>query len=132
MVDADGAVAGVLSMEVLAHALEPEGGAHADALRSWPPTRSRRGGRVLTALVTWLPTLAQITFGDRKNAVNQCPGNNGLCPGWILDNFNQYWHPLWEHVLLSVVPLVIGFVVATGLALLAHRYRWLNPWFLGS
>jgi osmoprotectant transport system permease protein len=33
-------------------------------------------------------------------------------------------------VALSVVPLLIGFVVATGLALLAHRYTFLNPWFL--
>jgi osmoprotectant transport system permease protein len=33
-------------------------------------------------------------------------------------------------VLLSVVPLAIGFVVATGLALLAHRYTFLNAWFL--
>jgi len=81
--------------------------------------------------VTWLPTVAQITFGDRKNAVNQCPGNNGLCPGWIVDNFNQYWHPLWQHVLLSVVPLAIGFVVATALALLSHRYKGLGPVFLG-
>jgi osmoprotectant transport system permease protein len=39
--------------------------------------------------------------------------------------------PLWEHVLLSVVPLLLGFVVATGLALLAHRYTQLNPVFLG-
>jgi osmoprotectant transport system permease protein len=30
-----------------------------------------------------------------------------------------------------VVPLAIGFVVATSLALLAHRYRGLNPVFLG-
>jgi osmoprotectant transport system permease protein len=81
--------------------------------------------------VTWLPTVAQITFGNRKDAVNQCPGNNGLCPGWIVDNFNQYVDPLWEHVLLSVVPLAIGFVVATSLALLSHRYTQLGPVFLG-
>ena len=130
MVDAEGKVAGVLSMEVLAHALSHKA-EHCRRRRSWPPTRLTSGGRVLTAIATWLPTLAQITFGDRKNAVNECPGNNNLCPNWILDNFDQYWHPLWEHVLLSVVPLFIGFFVATGLALLAHRYKGLNPWFLG-
>jgi osmoprotectant transport system permease protein len=83
--------------------------------------------------LTHAPALAQIGgdfFGNRQGATEKCPGNNGLCPGWILDNFNQYWHPLWEHVLLSVVPLAIGFVIATGLALLAHRYRGLNPFFL--
>jgi osmoprotectant transport system permease protein len=38
--------------------------------------------------------------------------------------------PFWEHVLLSVVPLAIGFVIATALALVAHRYRVLQPVFL--
>ena len=69
-------------------------------------------------------------FGDREGAAQECPGNNELCPGWIADNIDQYLNPLWEHVLLSVVPLAIGFVVATGLALLAHRYRFLNGPFL--
>jgi osmoprotectant transport system permease protein len=82
---------------------------------------------------TYVPVLAQLGedfFGDREDAVNQCPGNNGLCPGWIADNFDRYTTPLWEHVQLSVVPLLIGFVVATTLALLAHRYRFLGPIFL--
>ena len=108
-----------------------EGRERADAVGAGRARGTRGGGRVLTAIATWLPTLAQITFGDRKNAVNECPGNNNLCPQWILDNFDQYWNPLWEHVLLSVVPLFIGFFVATGMALLAHRYKGLNPWFLG-
>jgi osmoprotectant transport system permease protein len=69
-------------------------------------------------------------FGDREGAAQKCPGNNELCPGWIAHNFDQYLDPLWDHVLLSVVPLAIGFVVATGLALLAHRYTFLNGPFL--
>jgi len=83
--------------------------------------------------LTHAPMLAQIGdefFGDRQGAAERCPGNNGLCPGWIADNFDQYLSPLWEHVLLSLVPLVIGFVLATTLALLAHRYRFLGPIFL--
>ena len=86
----------------------------------------------MTAL-TYVPVLAQLGddfFGNREGAAERCPGNNGLCPGFILDHFNQYWSPLWEHVLLSVVPLTIGFVLATALALLAHRYRGLGPFFL--
>jgi osmoprotectant transport system permease protein len=82
---------------------------------------------------TYVPVLAQLGddfFGNREGAAERCPGNNGLCPGWIADNFNDYLPPLWEHVLLSIVPLAIGFVVATGLALLAHRYRGLQPIFL--
>jgi osmoprotectant transport system permease protein len=83
--------------------------------------------------LTYLPVLAQLDdsfFGDREGAAERCPGNNGLCPGWIADNFSDYVSPLWEHVLLSIVPLAIGFVVATSLALLAHRYRGLQPVFL--
>ncbi len=83
--------------------------------------------------LTHMPVLAQVGddfFGNREGAAERCPGNNGLCPGWIADNFDQYLSPLWEHVLLSVVPLGIGFVLATTLALLAHRYRFLNPIFL--
>jgi osmoprotectant transport system permease protein len=85
------------------------------------------------SLLANAPMFAQLGddfFGNREGAAERCPGNNGLCPGFILDNFSQYWSPLWEHVLLSVVPLAIGFVLATGLALLAHRYRGLGPIFL--
>ena len=83
--------------------------------------------------VNFVPVLAQLGedfFGDREGAAERCPGNNGLCPGWIADNFDEYIDPLWEHVLLSIVPLAIGFVVATALALIAHRYRFLQPIFL--
>jgi osmoprotectant transport system permease protein len=83
--------------------------------------------------LTHVPVLAQLGndfFGNREGAAQRCPGNNGLCPRWVLDHFDQYWHPLWQHVLLSLVPLGIGFVLATSLALLAHRYRYLNPIFL--
>jgi osmoprotectant transport system permease protein len=83
--------------------------------------------------LTHVPVLAQIGndfFENRQGAAQKCPGNNGLCPGWIIDNFSQYWHPLWQHVLLSIVPLGIGFVLATSLALFAHRYKLFGPFFL--
>ena len=40
-----------------------------------------------------------------EGAAEKCPGNNGLCLGWVADNFSDYVDPFWEHVLLSVVPL---------------------------
>jgi osmoprotectant transport system permease protein len=82
---------------------------------------------------TYIPLLAQLGddfFGNREGAAERCPGNNGLCPGWIIDNFSDYIHPFWQHVLLSIVPLAIGFVIATSLALFAHRYRVAQPFFL--
>src|SRR3954468_14852370 len=83
--------------------------------------------------LTFVPVLAQLGddfFGNRQGAAERCPGNNGLCPGWIADNFSDYIHPFWQHVLLSLVPLAIGFVLATTLALVAHRYRVAQPFFL--
>ena len=82
---------------------------------------------------TYIPVLGQLSgdfFGNREGAAEHCPGNNGLCPGWIVDNFSDYLHPFWQHVLLSIVPLAIGFVIATSLALFAHRYRVAQPFFL--
>src|SRR4051794_17795209 len=79
------------------------------------------------------PVFAQLGgnfFQNRQGAAQRCPGNNGLCPGWIVDNFNQYWHPFLQHVWLSLVPLAIGTVIATSLALFAHRYKLFNPFFL--
>jgi osmoprotectant transport system permease protein len=77
--------------------------------------------------------LAQIGgdfFQNREGAAEKCPGNNGVCPGFIIDHFGDYWHPFFQHVWLSLVPLMIGFVLATSLALLAHRYKLFGPPFL--
>jgi osmoprotectant transport system permease protein len=78
------------------------------------------------------PQFAQLSGGFFENhSAARCPGNNGLCPSFIIDHFGDYWHPLWQHVMLSIVPLAIGFVIATGLALIAHRYEVFQPFFLG-
>jgi osmoprotectant transport system permease protein len=69
-------------------------------------------------------------FQNREGAAEKCPGNNGLCPGFIIDHFGDYWHPFFQHVWLSLVPLGIGFVLATSLALFAHRYKLFGPPFL--
>ena len=48
--------------------------------------------------LTYVPVLAQLGddfFGNREGAAERCPGNNGLCPGWIADNFSDYLHPFW-------------------------------------
>ena len=65
--------------------------------------------------------IAQVEIRDRSDA--SCVADNGFCPGWILDNLDRYWEPLKEHVVLVVVSVAIGFAIAAGLALLAHRHR---------
>jgi osmoprotectant transport system permease protein len=63
----------------------------------------------------------------RESFEESCVADNGVCPEWIVDNFDRYVTPFWEHVYLTVVSVVIGFAIAFGLALLAHRRRWLVP-----
>ena len=57
--------------------------------------------------------------------------SNGFCPDWIVENLDRYWTPLLEHVYLTVVPVAIGFVISMGLAILAHRRRWLTGPIIG-
>jgi osmoprotectant transport system permease protein len=68
--------------------------------------------------------LAQVEIRERSDS---CVADNGFCPDWIADNFDRYVDPLFEHVYLTTVSLAVGFAVSFGLALLAHRRRWLVP-----
>jgi osmoprotectant transport system permease protein len=77
-----------------------------------------------------LPLLAQVQIQERTG--EGCIQENGFCPSWIVDNFDRYVDPFWEHVYLTVVSVVIAFVIAFGLALLAHRRRWLTGPLLGG
>ena len=71
------------------------------------------------------PLLAQVEIQDRSAGEASCVADNGFCPGWIADNFDRYVDPLLQHVFLTVVSVAIGFAISFGLALLAHRRRWL-------
>ena len=70
--------------------------------------------------------LAQL--GDdffQKRTGAGCVAENGFCPSWIAENFDNYLGPLGEHVFLTLVSVGIGFAIAFALALLAYRRRWL-------
>jgi osmoprotectant transport system permease protein len=69
--------------------------------------------------------LAQVQLRDRSSGEADCVADNGLCPSWIAENFDRYVDPLVQHVFLTVVSVAIGFAISFGLALLAHRKRWL-------
>jgi osmoprotectant transport system permease protein len=71
-----------------------------------------------------LEVLAQITI--HKRTAGGCVADNGFCPSWIVDNLDKYVTPLLQHILLTVVPVTLGFAIAFGLAVLAHRRRWLT------
>jgi len=79
-----------------------------------------------------MSTLAQLVIHDRSGDAgggaggeSGCVADNGFCPSWIVDHFDRYLHPFWQHVYLSVIAVVAGFLIAFGLALLAHRRHWL-------
>jgi osmoprotectant transport system permease protein len=69
--------------------------------------------------------IAQLERRDRSMD-SSCVADNGVCPKWIVDNFDRYVTPFWDHVFLTVVSVAIGFAIAFSLALLAHRRRWLT------
>jgi osmoprotectant transport system permease protein len=64
-----------------------------------------------------------VEIRDRTDA--SCVADNGFCPGWIVDHLDRYRQPLEEHVVLVLVSVSIGFAIASALALVAHRRRWL-------
>jgi osmoprotectant transport system permease protein len=69
--------------------------------------------------------LAQLQI-EKPGGSDSCVAANDFCPDWIIENIDRYWTPLLEHVYLTVVPVAIGFVISMGLAILAHRRRWLT------
>jgi osmoprotectant transport system permease protein len=70
--------------------------------------------------------LAQVEIRDRGGEPS-CVERNGFCPDWIADNWERYKTPFVEHLELTLISVAIGFAIAFGLALLAHRRRWLIP-----
>jgi osmoprotectant transport system permease protein len=70
-------------------------------------------------------SFAQVEIRDRSDS---CEASNGFCPEWIADNFDRYVDPFFQHLYLTVLAVAIGFAISFGLAILAHRRRWLiNP-----
>jgi osmoprotectant transport system permease protein len=47
--------------------------------------------------------------------------------GYFIDHRSTDLGLLWDHAWLSVVPVIIGLVIALPLGWLAHRYRWSYP-----
>lgn len=73
-------------------------------------------------------------FKDRTSGELPCQATDALfCWDWAKQNFDRYEPFFVEHVELVAFSVVIGFVVAFGLALLAHRRPWLRlPFLLGT
>jgi osmoprotectant transport system permease protein len=62
----------------------------------------------------------------------QAQAQHVFCFDWAKDNLDRFETPTIEHLQIVIPALVIGFVVAFALALLAHRMRWLQPPLLAA
>jgi osmoprotectant transport system permease protein len=67
-------------------------------------------------------------FHERTSDTLPCQATDKLfCWDWARDHIDRYGTPSLQHVELVVISVLLGFVVAFALALLAQRYRWLQP-----
>lgn len=74
-------------------------------------------------------------FFKERDASSLCQANNEnlFCWDWAKNNIDRYEPFFIEHVELVVISVLIGFVIAMGLALLSRRWRWLRlPFLLGT
>jgi osmoprotectant transport system permease protein len=78
-----------------------------------------------------LAILAQVQLHNRETGKLSCVQNNGICPDWIVHHLGDYASPTWRHIQLTLGSVVLGFVIAFVLALIAHRHRWLTGPIIG-
>lgn len=71
------------------------------------------------------------TFGNPHQY--DCERANRLfCWGWFRQNWGStLWPALLQHIVLVVMVVAIGFAISMGLALLAHRFRWVEQPIIG-
>ena len=66
---------------------------------------------------------------ERSGDTLPCQAKPGqlFCWDWAKDHIDRYGTPALQQLELVVISVVLGFVIAFALALIAHRRRWLRP-----
>jgi osmoprotectant transport system permease protein len=65
---------------------------------------------------------------ERSSDTLPCQATDKLfCWDWASEHIDRYGTPTLQHLELVAVSVLIGFLVAFALALMAHRHRWLQP-----
>ena len=79
------------------------------------------------------PILAQVDVREEGSGATSCVAKNeGFCPGYVVDNIDEYVSPTLEHVVLVLSSVVAGLLLALLLAVVSHRRNWLVPVFIGG
>jgi len=77
--------------------------------------------------------LAQVEVREAGSGATSCVAkNDGFCPGYVIDNIDDYLSPTLEHLVLVLVSVVAGLLLALLLAVISHNRGWLVPIFIGS
>ncbi|HEX5608789.1 MAG TPA: ABC transporter permease [Solirubrobacterales bacterium] len=73
-------------------------------------------------------------FKERSSDTLPCQSKPDVvfCFDWARDNIDRYGTPTLEHFEIVIVALLLGFAIAFGLSLLAHRTTWLRPPLLAA
>jgi osmoprotectant transport system permease protein len=73
-------------------------------------------------------------FKERTSDTLPCQAQSDhlFCFDWAKENIDRYGTPTVQHLEIVVLSVVIGFVVAFALAVLAHRRRRLQPPLLAA
>ena len=68
------------------------------------------------------------SFGGASSSSFACERANHLfCSGWVSRNWGSVlWPALRQHVVLTLIAVVIGFLISTALAVIAYRRRWVE------
>lgn len=73
-------------------------------------------------------------FKERTSDTLPCQAKTDevFCFDWARENIDRFGTPTVQHLEMVVLAVLLGFVVAFALALLAHRARWLQPPLLAA
>ncbi len=67
------------------------------------------------------------SFGGGTSSFSCERANQLFCPHWVSQNWSSVLLPaLRQHVVLTLIAVVVGFLISTVLALIAYRRQWLE------